>query len=279
VSKQFGGLVAFACGDDGNIVVPHVSAEIRGPGVPTPTTSGQPSCGTLVFYAGQAHTFAEPDTTDDTTSPTACFAANWTTTCASQQLSFVQFTSQSVTKETFTIAIQHLSPCQRVLTRSAQSRTLTTPSSDITTITCAGLVQNATGLIISGCGTDPPLAIPAPSGMDARINPSPPQVGQVCAVTTINSGYRRCFWQAYQTCKPTTISAMFGGQPADVMESVTAQSLHGQCVLTAYAQFAEPFNAATLAETTVTATCTDARQQNNEIVVGGCGSLGDLIFP
>lgn len=276
---QFGGVVACGCGTDDNIVVPHIGAVTGGSAVPAQTNDMEASCGVVVHYAGQKGASAEIPSTGDPTSVTSCFAASWTTNCIPQQLAFVQFSQQSVVQETFAITIQRTSPCQRSLSLATESRTLTTPSSDIAIASCTGLGQGITALIITGCGTNPPLMIPVPDGTDAIINPAPPQDDHFCTPIFMHNGYRNCFWRAYQACQPVTISAFVPGLPATVMDTVMAQPEHGHCTLTANLQFAQPYDVAALSVSAATATCASAVQQDNEIVVSGCGDFGDIVIP
>lgn len=292
--SQYGGLMAYACGSDGNLSIPHVDVTITDPHVPANLPTTTPTiCGTVKQYAAPlviAYTNGSVPT-PNYADPPGCLSQDWFFQCVATQLTYDFYNSTGVVQHLFTLAVTSTNPCRRTLTDTVQSVGLIAPASDIHSYACAGATNGAQGVVVYGCGAEgavliPNKKLPPPTVANAILDPAvPPRIGMPCQNGdnyTGNSGgyvnYRDCFWQAYQHCQPAWIPLYFFGNPTVISHTLAVQPHNGACLLTDDVQYQATYQDAPFGPYQ-TFTCGVLRQQDNELVATGCGALGDIAMP
>jgi hypothetical protein len=149
----------------------------------------------------------------------------------------------------------------------------------LATYSCASLQQrDGGGLVIASCGKEGDIAIPA--------RPTD-QVGHVCGTIdelygivsnsdgTSPNDIEKCFWQAYTTCKPSTLlDNVTTGFVPTTLHTITIQPAYDLCAVADSVRVSPHMLALP-----TTYPCTGLIQRNGGLVVTSCGAFGDIIIP
>lgn len=85
-----------------------------------------------------------------------------------------------------------------------------------------------------------------------------------------------CLWQAYTSCKTSTLVFVFRGVDTGVTHAITVQPRSGGCAVTVTSQW---YTAKYGGRAITTITCTGIQQKTDGLLLTACGKSGDLYLP
>ena len=140
---------------------------------------------------------------------------------------------------------------------------------------------------VSGTGATPTISIATPTG-SIKNTPVTQQPVQNCgAVHSTNlrvaptnqdlaKGAEDCFWQAYQQCRPATLTYSLTSVDTAVIHTFSLENQNGKCVITDARQNTIVPHTPRPAGSSV---CTGLTQQPDGLHFLACGTEGDVLVP